>query len=143
MELVGKVWKDGKFWIVEVPAIDVCTQGRTKKDALMMIQEAILELMAEYFPINDIKNIKLEVFNIEKNAIGIKASNNSLIVSFSLIRQREQSQSTVREVAGRLGFSSPNAYAQYERGNMCIGLDQYERLLQAANPTRPLSLRVV
>jgi hypothetical protein len=27
MELEGKIWKSGKFWLVEVPAIDVMTQS--------------------------------------------------------------------------------------------------------------------
>jgi predicted RNase H-like HicB family nuclease len=143
MELEGKIWKDGKFWLVEVPAIDVCTQGRTRKEALMMIEDAITELMTEYFQANEIKDIKLEILDREKNLIGIKASNNNLMLSFSLIRQRELSKSTVREVAERLGSKSPNAYAQYERGKMRITLDQYERLLQAANPERPPILRVV
>lgn len=143
MELEGKVWKDGKFWLVEVPAIDVCTQGRTRKEALMMIKDAIMELMSEYFQTVEIKDIKLEILDHEKNIFGVKASNNNLMLSFSLIRQRELSKSTVREVAERLGSKSPNAYAQYERGKMRITLDQYERLLQAANPERPPILRVV
>ena len=143
MELEGKVWKDGKFWLIEVPVIDVCTQGRTRKEALMMIEDAIVELMTEYFQANEIKDIKLEILDRQKNIIGIKASNNNLMLSFSLIRQRELSKSTVREVAERLGSKSPNAYAQYERGKMRITLDQYERLLQAANPERPPILRVV
>jgi transcriptional regulator with XRE-family HTH domain len=64
-------------------------------------------------------------------------------LSFSLIRQREMSKSTVREVAERLGSKSPNAYAQYERGKISITLDQYERLLQAVNPHSHPLLRVV
>ncbi len=143
MELEGKVWKDGKFWLVEVPTIDVCTQGRTRKEALMMIENAILELLIEYFQKIEAKNIKLEILDHEKNIIGIKASNNNLMLSFSLIRQREMSKSTVREVAGRLGSKSPNAYAQYERGKMRISLDQYECLLQAANPDCSAILRLV
>lgn len=143
MELEGKVWKDGKFWIVEVPVIDVCTQGRTRKEALIMIENAIMELIFEYFHTFETEDLKLEILDREKNVIGIKASNNNLMLSFSLIRQRELSKSTVREVAERLGSKSPNAYAQYERGKMRITLDQYERLLQAVNPNRPPILRVV
>lgn len=143
MELEGKVWKNGKFWLIQVPAIDVCTQGRSRKEALMMIEDAIMELLNAYFQITEIKDFKLEIIDREKNVIGIKTSNNNLMLSFSLIRQRELSKSTVREAAERLGSKSPNAYAQYERGKMRITLDQYERLLQAANPHRPPILRVV
>lgn len=143
MELEGKVWKEGKYWLIEVQAIDVCTQGRTKKEALMMIEDAIMELLAEYFQKTEIKDVRLEILEREKNVIGVRASNNNLMLSFSLVRQRELSNSTVREVAERLGSKSPNAYAQYERGKMRITLDQYERLLRAANPHRPPILRVV
>lgn len=143
MELEGKIWKEGKFWLVEVSALDVCTQGRTRKEALLMIKDAIFELMTSYFSSDTIHNLKLDIVEYSKNLIGIKTSNNNLILSFSLIRQREISRSTIREVADRLGSASPNAYAQYERGKMSISLNQYERLLRAANPKRPLTLRVV
>lgn len=142
MEFEGKVWKEGKFWLVEVPAIDVCTQGHTRKEALMMIEDAIRELITEYFQISEVKDLTLEIRDYEKNIIGIKASNNNLILSFSLIRQREMSKSTVRQAAERLGSKSPNAYAQYERGNKGITFNQYERLWLAANPLRPPILRV-
>jgi len=41
MEFEGKVWKDGKFWLVEVPALNVMTQGTTKKEVLEMAQDAL------------------------------------------------------------------------------------------------------
>lgn len=141
MELQGKVWKDGKFWLIEVPAIDVCTQGRTRKQALMMIEDAIKELLLAYFP-NDTTNFNLQVHDY-KDIIGITFSDNRILLAFSLIRQREISKSTVREVAERLGSKSPNAYAQYERGKMRITLDQYERLLQAVNPYNHPRLRIL
>lgn len=140
MEFVGKIWKDGNFWLVEVPVIDVCTQGRTRKEALIMIEDAILELLKSYFP--DLNDFSLEIVDHAKNEIGIKASQSNIMLSFSLMRQREISKSTVRDVAKRLGSKSPNSYAQYERGRMRMTLDQYERLLGAVNPERPASLLI-
>ncbi len=140
MELVGKIWKDGKFWLVEIPVIDVCSQGRTRKEALEMIGDAIIGLLNSYFPANDVKDLRLEVVDHNKNEIGVKVSHSNIMLSFSLIRQREISKSTVRDVANRLGSKSPNAYAQYERGRMRMTLDQYERLLGAVNPQRQTSL---
>lgn len=142
MEFVGKIWKDGKFWLVEVPVMDICTQGHTRKEALMMIEDAIIELLKSYFQKDELKDFKLEILDHDKNSIGIRASNNNIMLSFSLIRQRVMSKSTVREVAERLGSKYPNSYSQYERGRMHISLDQYERLLQAVNPVSPPILRV-
>lgn len=142
MELEGKIWKDGKFWLVEVPAVEVMTQGRTQKEALEMIVNAIEGLVNCYFP-HDAKDFKVTVQNDKKGVIGVSSSNNSLMLAFSLRRQRELSKSTIREVSERLGSNSPNAYAKYEKGKVRISLDQYERLLHAVNPARPLRLRIV
>jgi predicted RNase H-like HicB family nuclease len=142
MELEGKIWKDGKFWLIEVPSIDVYTQGKTKKEALMMIEDAIVELIIEYFPSTHRNDFKLEIIDHKKTILGISCSNNNLMLSLSLIRQRELSKSTVRDVAERMGSKSPNAYAQYEKGKMSITVDQYERLLMATNPQNHPSLRI-
>jgi predicted RNase H-like HicB family nuclease/predicted RNA binding protein YcfA (HicA-like mRNA interferase family) len=142
MEIEGKIWKSGKFWLVEVPTIDVCTQGHTRKEALAMITDAIKELMMTYFSEEQANDLEVHVTDYKKDVIGITTSNNSLMLAFSLIRQREMSKSTIREVSERLGSKSPNAYAQYEKGKMRITLDQYERLLQAVNPNRHPRLKI-
>lgn len=142
MELEGKLWKSGKFWLIEVPAVDVMTQGRTRKEALKMIADALEGLVNCYFP-NESKGFKVFVQEYDNGIIGISTSNNSLMMAFSLRRQREASKSTVREVSERLGSNSPNAYARYEKGRARVSLDQYERLLQAVNPQQNFHLRVV
>lgn len=142
MELEGKIWKSGKFWLVEVPTVEVMTQGHTRTDAIKMIVDAIEGLVNCYFP-NEAKNFKVFVQDYKKGIIGVSTSNNSLMLAFSLKRQREASKSTVREVSERLGSNSPNAYARYEKGRTRISLDQYERLLQAVNPQQNFHLRVV
>jgi len=30
MRFSGKIYKDGKFWLAEIPILDLMTQGRTK-----------------------------------------------------------------------------------------------------------------
>lgn len=143
MELQGRLWKSGKFWFIEVPPIDVCTQGHTREEALSMIEDAIETLVGGYFPNLETKDFKVFAIDYKKGNIGITTTKSSLMASLSLIRQREVSKSTVRDVSQRLGSKSPNSYAQYERGKMRISLDQYERLLQAVNPNQHFYLRVV
>jgi predicted RNase H-like HicB family nuclease len=142
MELEGTVWKSGKFWLIEVPSIEVMTQGHTKVEALRMIADAIEGLINCYFP-NEADKLKITVNEYKKGIIGISSTNNNLMMAFSLRRQREASKSTIREVAARLGSASPNAYAKYEKGKLRISLEQYERLLQAVNPQQARHLRVV
>lgn len=142
MELEGKIWKRGKFWLVEVPAVEVMTQGYSQAEAKKMIADAIEGLVTCYFP-DESEGFQVSVHEYKKGIIGVSTSNNSLMLAFSLRRQREASKSTVREVSERLGASSPNAYARYEKGRTRISLDQYERLLQAVNPQQNFHLRVV
>lgn len=142
MELEGKVWKSGKFWLVEVPSVEVMTQGHTKKEALKMIADAMEGLVSCYFP-DEVRGFKINIQDYKKGLIGVTSSNNSLMLAFSLRRQREASKFTIREVSERLGSSSPNAYAKYEKGRTRISLDQYERLLQAVNSKQKFHLRVV
>lgn len=142
MELEGRIWKNKKHWLVEVPALNIMTQGETREEALFMIKDAIMEYMKYYFEF-EIGELDLTVNEYKKSVIGITANNNKLLLALSLRRQREKSGATVREVSERLGSNSPNSYAQYEKGKIRISLDQYERLLQAANPHQHRLLRVV
>lgn len=143
MEMEGKIWKDGKFWLVEVPALDTMTQGKTRKEALAMAKDLVFEMARGYFEDEIDKNFSITVIDYKKNIVGITASDTRLFLALSLRRQREKSGSTVREASERLGSKSPNAYAQYERGKTSISIDKYEELLTAANPSERLRLRIV
>src|SRR5262249_38146334 len=136
-------WKDGKFWIVEVPALDAMTQGKTRKEALAMAEDLIFEMVRSYFEDEIDKHFSITVIDYKKNIVGVTPSDNRLFLALSLRRQREKSGSPVREASERLGSKSPNAYAQYERGKTSISVDKYEELLTAANPSEKLRLRIV
>lgn len=143
MEMEGKIWKDGKLWLVEVPALDAMTQGKTRKEALAMVEDLVFEMAKSYFEDEIDKDFSITVIDYKKSIVGITSSNNRLLLALSLRRQREKSGSTVREASERLGSKSPNAYAQYERGKTSISVDKYEELLIAANPSERLRLRIV
>lgn len=142
MELEGRIWKNKNHWLVEIPSLNVMTQGETRDEALFMIQDAILEYMKYYFE-SEMKGFELTVHDYKKTVIGISANNAKLLLALSLRKQREKSGSTIREVSERLGSKSPNAYAQYEKGKTNISLDYYEKLLHAANPYQHRFLRIV
>jgi hypothetical protein len=42
----GKLYKDGKFWLAEVPVFAAMTQGRTRKEALVMIADWLTTIIA-------------------------------------------------------------------------------------------------
>lgn len=143
MEFEGKVWKSTSAWLVEVPSLDLMTQGETKEEALKMLEELIIELTDYYFTKKEGKGFDVCVNVYKKGVIGVSSLKKRLLLALSLIRQREKSQSTVRETAKRLGSKFPNSYAQYEKGKIRISLEQYEKLLTAANPNYKCLLRVI
>lgn len=143
MEFEGKVWKDSKFWIVEIPSLNLMTQGKSRKDALNMIRDAAFGLIECYFESEMEKEFDITVIDYKKDSFAITSNDNKLLLALSLRKQREKSGSTVREAAERLGSKSPNAYAQYEKGRTRISLEQYEKLIHAVNPQRTNALRVI
>lgn len=143
MELEGIVFKDGKVWLIEVPSLNLMTQGKTKKEALDMIVDAVIGLAECYFDSEIEEGFSIIATEYERGVIGLSATNNKLLLALSLKRQRERSGLTVREAAARLGSSSPNAYAQYEKGKTRISIEKYDQLLQAVDPLRRSFLRVV
>jgi predicted RNase H-like HicB family nuclease len=142
MELEGKIWKSDDVWLVEVPAIDVCTQGVSREDALKMVVDAIKVLLGGYFPEENIEELKIIAHDYGKKEIGVTTSNNSLMMSLSLIRQREMGKLSIRDIMKKTGLKSPNGYAQYERGKVNISVNKFEQLLNAVNPCKPSRLRV-
>lgn len=143
MELEGKIFRDGRFWLVEIPSLDAMTQGRTRKEALSMAQNLVFEMMHSYFENQLCKDFKVTVSDYKKDFIGITTNETKFLLALSLRRQREKSGSTVKDAAKRLGSKSPNAYAQYERGLTNISIDKFEHLLIAANPGENRKLMLI
>lgn len=135
MELRGSVWKDpdSSWWLVEVTFLDVMTQGKTRKEALEMIKDAVNELLKDSFAD---KSCELTVTLYEEGVIGMGASEEVLLFALGLKRQRLKSGSTIRDVSRRLNSKSPNAYARYEKALAKPSLEKYAELLHAANPNR-------
>lgn len=138
MELEGRVWKDpdSSWWLVEIFFLDIMTQGKTRKEALEMIKDAVRELLKESYGDFLGKQFQLTVHLYAEGVIGMGASDEKLLFALGLKRQRLRSGSTIRDVSKRLKSKSPNAYARYERAQAKPSLEKYAELLHAANPAR-------
>ena len=130
MKLEGRIWKDERtnYWVVDVPLLDISTQGRSRKDALAMIEDAIqLEAGKE--------GLKIQAeLSREKGNFTVSANDPDLLIAFLLRRQRTSHGLSVRDVASRLHSSSPTAYSQYEQGKRAPSLGKLWDLLHAIDP---------
>jgi hypothetical protein len=131
MRFSGKIYKDGKFWLAEIPILEAMTQGHTRKEALEMVADMV-ETMANK------KGFKAEVVlgsggNFEVGSADLKA-----LISLLLQRKRELSNLSLAQAAERLGASSRNAYARYEQGRSEPTVVKLNELLNAVCPNTDL-----
>lgn len=129
MRFSGKIYKDDKIWLVEIPILDLMTQGRTKKEAYVMVAD-MLESMVNK---ND---FEITVFKGKKNTFEVGSSDSKHFVSLLLQRKRELSGLSLSQVANRLGMSSRNTYARYEKGKSVPSVEKLNDLLHAVCPDR-------
>lgn len=122
MRFEGRIWKDGKHWLVEVPMLDVMTQGRTRKEALAMIVDSIESLAHQ-------KGFRANVYRAGEETIEVGSSDIAALIALLLRRQREAHGLSLAEVSKRLGQTSRNAYARYEQGASVPTIEKLQRLL--------------
>lgn len=127
MRFEGKVSRDGRFWLAEIPLLDAMTQGRTRKEALEMIADWLQTMVNR-------DGFTVEVHPRNRMEFEVSGSDAAAMTALLLRRRREASGASLREVATRLGASSRNAYARYERGEAVPTVDKLDELLKAASP---------
>ena len=135
MRFEGRIRKDGKFWLAEIPAFDAVTQGRTKREAFEMAED-LIETMA------DTQGFNVRAFPLSGGAFEIEANSIGTLVALLLRRQRERHGLTLSEAAERLGQRSRNAYARYEQGKVMPSVEKLEQLLKAVAPDQRIVWRI-
>jgi DNA-binding XRE family transcriptional regulator len=133
MWIEGKLEKSGRFWAVSIPALEVYTQGRTKKEAYFMAKDA-LEGLAEV----DGFDLDITVMPEGGELFRAGANDTKAFTAFVLRRWRQAHHLTLAEASERLGAVSKNAYARYEQGRSEPTISMMERLIHAISPGEPL-----
>jgi hypothetical protein len=128
MRLAGRVFRAGRAWAIEVPILDVVTQGETKRDSFLMIADAIESLV-------DREGFGITVHPGQGDYFEIGATDEGALVAFLLRRARLRSGLTLAEAARRLHAKSHNAYARYEQGRAVPSVGKLSELLSAVSPS--------
>ncbi len=127
MRFSGKVYKDGNFWLAEVPILDAMTQGHTKKEAFEMALDMVKSMM-------DRDDVVIEIHKGKAGQFEIGSQDSNALVSLLLQRKRQISGLSLSRVTKRLGVSSRNSYARYERGQSAPTIGKLGELLRAVDP---------
>ena len=126
MRFQGKVYKEGKFWLAEVPIFAALTQGRSRKEALAMIADWFTTLISR-------PSFSVTVHEGKKGEFEISASDTKAMVCLLLQRQRQLNGLSLAAAAERLGVKSRNAYARYEQGSSVPTVEKLDKLLHAVS----------
>lgn len=127
MRFQGKLYKQGRFWLAEVPVFDAMTQGRSRKEALEMIADWFVSMV-------DRARFTVDISRIGRDEFEVASSDAGTMISLLLQRQRQKSGLSLAEAARRLGAKSRNAYARYEQGASMPTIQKLDELLRAVAP---------
>ena len=134
MRFQGKLSRDGRWWLAEVPVFDAMTQGRTRKEAL--------EMIADWFEtLADTRRFRVRVHATRTAEFEVGSSDVPTLIRLLLQRRRQKSGLSLGDAASRLGARSRNAYARYERGEAVPSVEKLDELLRAVSPGSDFVLR--
>ena len=127
MRFSGKIYRDGDFWLAEIPILDVMTQGYTQEEAVEMVAD-LIETMANK------EGFQAELFLGADGLFEVGSTDPKVMIALLLQRKRELSGLSLSQAAEQLGASSRNAYARYEQGQSVPSIVKLNELLRAISP---------
>lgn len=131
MQFIGRVWRDGAFWLSELALADVMTQGRTRRSAIAMLGDAVEALVNR-------PAFRVAVADLGGEDLLVSATVPEALISLALKRQRERHGLSLAEVARALNQASRNGYARYERGTSVPTIAKLDALFGAVAPGMPV-----
>jgi Helix-turn-helix domain len=127
MRFAGRLIRDGRWWLAEIPLLDALTQGRTRREALEMVKDWLETAVNR-------TDFSATVHDKGRTDFEVSGSDATSMIALLLRRRRAASGASLREMATKLGATSRNAYARYERGEAVPTLEKLDALLKATSP---------
>jgi ribosome-binding protein aMBF1 (putative translation factor) len=106
---------------------DALTQGRTRREALEMVKDWLETAVNR-------GDFHATVHEKGRAEFEVSGSDATSMVALLLRRRRAASGASLRDMASRLGSTSRNAYARYERGEAAPTIEKLDALLKATSP---------
>jgi len=136
MRFAGRLIRDGRWWLAEIPLLDALTQGRTRREALNMVKDWLETAVNR-------ADFQATVHERGRTEFEVSGSDATSMIALLLRRRRAASGASLRDMATRLGATSRNAYARYERGEAAPSLEKLDALLKATAPGGDFVIREI
>jgi len=127
MRFEGKLSREGRFWMVEIPVLGVATQGRSRREALEMIADAIETLAWDL-------ECEVTVHPGKGDRFELSANEPMALIALALSNRRAAGSLSLADMAARLRKASRNAFARYERGDTAPTISKLDELFRALDP---------
>lgn len=124
MRIEGKLEKVGKWWAVDIPLLDLSTQGATKAKAYEMAKD-VVETMV------DKEGFSVSIIPAGNNSFIIDTEDTRVLMAFTLQRRRLAKGLSPAEVARRMNESSRTGYVRYENGESQPSVEKFFAILKA------------
>ena len=124
MRIEGIYIKEGKHWVISIPEIALFTQGKSKKDAFFMIQDAIQELLGDLA-------FKAEIEDLGDGRFHFVAEDSARFFAFVLKQGRLANNMTHENARKKIGAKSRSEFSTYEKGKTDPTLSKACKLLEA------------
>lgn len=136
MLIEGRLIRDGRWYLAEIPLLDGMNQARTRKAALAMAVDWVRTLAPK-------GSVKISARSLGTDRFVLSCEPPEALVALALRRRREAAGLSLAQVAERIGAKSRNAYARYEQGTALPTITKLAELFRAVDPDRDLTLTVV
>jgi DNA-binding XRE family transcriptional regulator len=135
--LLGRISKaEGKLWLAECEALDGLTQGRSRKDACVMLADLVDTMVGR----SGFKATATEIGPLNDGfAVIVDANDRSLLAAEVVKQQRYKHRRSAESVAKAIGVSN-RSYAQYERGQKQLSLERLGEILDEVAPELAFTL---
>ena len=137
MILKGKVWKDGKFWLIECKELGVLTQGHSKTEAFEMMADWVHTAL-------DDSSVNIEFTEGTRDGVfEIRFSDVQKVYALLIKYARESQDLTFSDVARRLKLRSRSNAKHYESGKNSMTIGTFHKVMRALGLEVQVSLKKV
>ncbi len=133
----GRLNKEGRWWIIEVPDLDLMTQGRTKEDAYEMLVDLLQTATNGDGFRPDIARFRNNTFLLR----GRDEQSEKDLIALLLKRQRARAGLSLTDMMRLLDAKSKNTYARYEHGEAVPSPIMMEKILGVMGLTFEMRVR--
>lgn len=133
----GRVYKEGKYWLIEVPDLGLMTQGHTRSEAYEMLVD-LLKTATE------IRKFKADIAKFKNNTFllsGRDEESERGLIALLLKESRKKAGLSLNDMQRLLKAKSKNTYARYEHGTSVPSPLMMARILQVMGLTLEMRVR--